>query len=760
MQALTSRLLSFIFLFAFFLPCVFSQNKGSIGLHTAKFMTGDDPSRSQPAISDTGWKDQRLGEVWQRQGFPDYHGFAWYRIHIVIPSSLKNDAGWKDSLRIYLAHVNDVDETWLNGSEIGKTGMFPADPGGYVSKWPAIREYHLASNDPRIKWDQENIIAVRVYDGGGSGGIFMGNPYIDMLGKMDGISFDSPEEGIRYLPGNKAEKSLHISNRFNIPVEGTLSYTVYDAVAGKSLEDKSSSVKLSPFAGQDFTVRMPQRMGIEVTISFTEKESGEKRTVRQVLPYLLTPPVADKPQINGAKIFGVRPGSPFFFRIPATGKGPLTYAVKGLPAGLTINAGSGIIQGVLTTEGEHKMVLIAKNTLGSAERPFTIRVGNLLALTPPMGWNSWNCWGLSVSDEKVKSSAHALIDKGLTGHGWMYINIDDGWESPKRAADSSIVPNEKFPDMKALGDFLHSNGIRFGIYSSPGPMTCGGFLGSYKNEEKDAESYAKWGIDYLKYDLCSYTELMPRRNSTLEENQRPYILMRDILKKQPRDIVYSLCQYGWQDVWKWGPEMNGNLWRTTGDIEDNWNSLYRIGFSQGRLSDYAQPGHWNDPDMLIVGRVGWGENLHPTRLTPYEQYTHMSLWSLLSAPLLLGCDLSKLDAFTLNLLTNDEVIAVDQDPLGKQARQVIKKDSLQVWVKELEDGTKAVGIFNLQSDFHPITLKWEEIGLQGGIRVRDLWQQKDLGIKENGYTVTIAPHGVNLIKISGFGKVSGQGPTR
>jgi hypothetical protein len=198
--------------------------------------------------------------------------------------------------------------------------------------------------------------------------------------------------------------------------------------------------------------------------------------------------------------------------------------------------------------------------------------------------------------------------------------------------------------------------------------------------------------------------------------------------------------------------MNGNLWRTTGDIEDNWNSLYRIGFSQARLSEYAQPGHWNDPDMLIVGMVGWGENLHPTRLTPYEQYTHISLWSMLSAPLLLGCDLSKLDAFTLNMLTNDEVIAIDQDPLGKQARQVISKDSAQVWVKELEDGSKAIGIFNLRNTFSRITVKWEDLGLKGSIQVRDVWQQKKLGIVSKEYVVTVAPHGVNLIRVSGFDK--------
>jgi len=741
--------LPLLFIFSGILQNTYSQNKGAIPLSTGKFITGDDAAWSSPGFQDAEWKDQRLGEVWQRQGFPSYHGYAWYRIHITIPASLKNNAGWKDSLRIFLAHVNDVDETFLNGVKIGKTGTFPNDPGGYISMWPMAREYRIAANNPAIKWDGENVIAVRVYDGGGSGGIFMGKPYVDMLEKIDGVSFDEPVESLHYLAGGKAVKSLRIHNQNHTPVDGTLSYTIYDAQTGRSLRSSSAAMQLPASGYKDLTLEMPHKMGIEVSAVFLEKRSGEKKSYKQVLPYLLTPAAGDKPQINGAKVFGVRPGSPFFFKIPATGRKPLAYSVKDLPSGLSLDAAKGVISGVLPQAGIYHMVFAVKNAAGSAERPFTIKAGDLLALTPPMGWNSWNCWGLSVSDEKVKSSARALIDKGLIDHGWMYMNIDDGWESPERAADGKVVPNEKFPDMKGLGDYLHGNGLRFGIYSSPGPKTCGGFLGSYQHEGQDADSYASWGIDYLKYDLCSYTEFLSKANTT-EENQKPYILMRDLLKRQPRDIVYSLCQYGWRDVWKWGPEMNGNLWRTTGDIEDTWTSLYRIGFSQAKLSDFAQPGHWNDPDMLIVGKVGWGENLHPTRLTPYEQYTHMSLWSMLSAPLLLGCDLSKLDPFTLNLLTNDEVIAIDQDPLGKQAHQVINKDSMQVWVKDLEDGGKAVGVFNLKNEFQTLSVKWEDIGLKGNISVRDVWKQKGLGVITDTYTVVVPPHGVQLVKVQGF----------
>ncbi len=739
-------------LLIFFQLCVFSQNNGFIPLLNGKFTTGDNTSWKNNEADDSQWKDARLGEVWQRQGFPDYHGYAWYRIRISIPSSLKSKGNWKDSLRIFLAHVNDVDETYLNGVKIGKTGMFPDDPGGYVSKWPAIRTYCLSVNNPVIKWDKENIIAVKVFDGGGSGGIFMGSPYIDMLEKIDGITIDESKSAIRYKKDGNAEKTLLLTNSFQTNVKGEIAYTVKDAINNTILRNEKIPVELAPLSVKKYTLTMPHKMGMEIHITFTETGSGIKRSFDQILPYILTPATSEKPRINGADVVGVRPGSPFLFKIPATGKKPISYTAGNLPAGLSLNSKTGIITGSIAKAGDYTITLSAKNQLGKTEKSFRIQVGDLLALTPPMGWNSWNCWGLSVSDEKVRSSALALLDKGLIDHGWTYMNIDDGWEAPERRADSVLTPNEKFPNMKGLGDFLHGNGLRFGIYSSPGRTTCGGFLGSYKNEVLDADTYASWGVDYLKYDLCSYTDLLPRRNSTLEQNQAPYVIMRDGLKKQSRDIVYSLCQYGSQEVWKWGPEMNGNLWRTTGDIEDTWNSLYRIGFSQAKLSAYAKPGGWNDPDMLILGMVGWGENLHPTRLTPYEQYTHMSLWSLLSAPLLLGCDISKLDSFTLNLLTNDEVIAVDQDRLGIQARRVIDKDSTQVWIKELSDGSKAIGIFNLSTHFRKTTVQWNDLALSGNINVRDLWQQKDLGIKKDSYEVMIPPHGVSLIKISNFNK--------
>jgi alpha-galactosidase len=737
--------------FVFILSCTIAsaQNQGHILLQNSKFITGDDKAWSKPEFNDNDWKEIKVGQVWQSQGFPDYHGYAWYRMHVVIPSSLKNNASWKDSLRLFLAHVNDADETFLNGVKVGQIGGFPDQPGGYVSKWPSIRQYHIAANNPIIHWDKENIIAIRVYDGGGTGGIFMGTPYIDMLEKFDGIEMIGGE--VEYLPGNKAMKKLEVTNDFNTDISGTFYYQVVDGATGKTLEEKTIPTNLGPFNKKTIPLNFPHKQGIEFSYKFTETASGKNKQFKQIAPYILTPATSPVAKINGPSVFGVRPGAPFFYKIPATGKAPVSYAVKNLPAGLKVDAKTGIISGTLSKKGDHTIVLVAKNALGQNEKKFTIKAGDLLALTPPMGWNSWNCWGLSVSDEKVKSSAQAMIDKGLANHGWMYMNIDDGWEAPKRADDGDIVTNEKFPDMKGLADYLHSKGLRFGIYSSPGPTTCGGYLGSYKHELQDAVTYAKWGVDYLKYDWCSYSSIAPRE-STLDDAQKPYIIMRDALIQQPRDIVYSLCQYGSKEVWKWGAEMNGNLWRTTGDITDTWESLYRIGFNQDKGCPYAKPGRWNDPDMLIVGMVGWGENLHPTRLTPHEQYTHISLWSLLAAPLLIGCDLSKLDPFTLNLLTNEEVLAIDQDALGKQGRQIIKNDTYQVWVKDLEDGNKAIGIFNITDKYQDVNLKWNDVALNGSIKVRDVWKQKDIGSFKENFPSSIPPHGVSFVKVSGFNK--------
>ncbi len=471
-------------------------------------------------------------------------------------------------------------------------------------------------------------------------------------------------------------------------------------------------------------------------------------------PYVLTPSPRPEPRINGARIYGGRPGRPFLYRIPATGERPMKFSASGLPAGLELDGNSGIISGKADAKGTYPVTLTAANRLGAATLLFKIVIGDQIALTPPLGWNSWNCFACAVDDRQVRSAAQALIASGLADHGWSYINIDDCWAikpgdadpglgGRERDSQGRIRTNAKFPDMRALTDYIHGLGLKTGIYSSPGPLTCAGYAASYQHEEQDALQFAEWGFDYLKYDWCSYGEIA--RQPSLEDYQKPYHVMRAALDRADRDIVFSLCQYGMGEVWKWGAEVGGNSWRTTGDIVDSWSSMSGIGFSQAGHEWHAGPGHWNDPDMLVVGYVGWGPNLHPTRLTADEQYTHITLWSLLASPLLIGCDLTRLDAFTLNLLTNDEVLAVNQDPLGVQASRVKQHGGVEVWVKKMEDGSLAVGLFNPNREKSVVSVDWNSLGISGGQTVRDLWRQKDLGVYRDRFSREVPAHGACLV---------------
>ena len=494
-------------------------------------------------------------------------------------------------------------------------------------------------------------------------------------------------------------------------------------------------------------------------------------------PYILTPKPSAKPKINSASVFGVRPGSPFQFRIPATGNRPMTFLVTGLPQGLKLDQKTGLITGKLEKAGTYVIQLKAKNAKGIAEKSLRIICGDRIALTPPMGWNSWNCFAHEVSGEKVKRAAEVMVKTGLINYGWNYVNIDDYWQNNRDSKDPSlqgklrdeagnIVPNKRFGDMKSLTDYVHGLGLKIGIYSSPGPWTCGGCAGSYGYERQDAESYAKWGFDYLKYDWCSYGGVLngipdndPNKVISISYNGgyqlstavKPYKIMGDYIRQQPRDIVFSLCQYGMSDVWKWGDSVGGNTWRTTNDITDNWSNVKSIALAHDQSAAWAKPGNWNDPDMLVVGTVGWGSP-HPSMLKPDEQYLHFSLWSLFSAPLLIGCDMEKLDAFTLNLLTNDEVIAVNQDALGKQATCVQTIGDLRIYVKELEDGSRVAGFCNFGLEKVDISYKdLKKLGISGKQKVRDLWRQKDITTihaDKEALSVKVPMHGVTLYKFT------------
>ena len=364
-----------------------------------------------------------------------------------------------------------------------------------------------------------------------------------------------------------------------------------------------------------------------------------------------------------------------------------------------------------------------------------------LAARPPMGWNSWNHFHRQVDDAIIRAQAEAMVSSGMRDAGYLYINIDDTWEG-ERDAKGNIQANSKFPDMKALADFVHSKGLKLGIYSSPGAKTCARFEGSLWHELQDAQTYAAWGIDYLKYDLCGLREEMkaaPTSEAAHKIMIDAYTKMHDALRSTGRPILYSLCQYGQDAVWEWGADVGGNLWRTTGDISDKYATMAEIGFGQAGLGRFAGPGHWNDPDMLEVGNGG---------MTADEYRTHMSLWAILAAPLLAGNDLSTMTPETVSLLTNHDVIAVDQDAAGKQGDRVSAEGPVEVWARSLADGSKAVGIFNRQHAALVARVDFASMGFKGAVKAWDLWQEKELGRINGLFVIKVPAHGVVFLKVT------------
>ena len=362
---------------------------------------------------------------------------------------------------------------------------------------------------------------------------------------------------------------------------------------------------------------------------------------------------------------------------------------------------------------------------------------NGLVRTPPMGWNSWNKFAGRITDADVRAMADAMVSSGMNNVGYVYINIDDTWEAG-RDAQGNIQTNKKFPDMKALADYVHSKGLKIGIYSSPGPLTCAGYTASFGHEEQDAKTFAAWGIDYLKYDLCSARAIY----EITEPNQQGlYQKMGEALEHSGRPMVYSLCQYGLTDVWTWGTKVGGNLWRTTGDIRDTWDSMDKIGFSQIAISSYTRPGHWNDPDMLEIGNGGMNAD---------EYRTHMSLWSMLAAPLIAGNDLRSMSDETKSILMNKEVIAIDQDPAAKAVQTLSVNGQMETLTRVLADGSLIVGVFNRGATAMPAALPWSSLpaGYSGKkLAVHDLWKHESVAMNGAQYNESVPAHGVRLLRI-------------
>jgi alpha-galactosidase len=472
---------------------------------------------------------------------------------------------------------------------------------------------------------------------------------------------------------------------------------------------------------------------------------------------LLTPMAPPTPRINGPRITGVRPGSPFLFRIPCTGGRPVTFTAEGLPPGITLDPKTGILSGASAAAGSHKVRLGATNPHGTTHRELRIVVGDTLALTPPMGWNSWYIHYNRVTELHMREAADQMIESGMADYGYQYVNIDDCWmkeknEPPYRDANGDLLANDKFPDIKGMVDYIHSRGLRAGTYISPGPWTCAGYAGSWQHEASDARWFASMGFDFLKYDWCSYGTVSGGKE--LAQLKKPYQLMWSELRKQDRDIVFNLCQYGMGDVWEWGAEV-GNSWRTTGDLglerATGLPGFYRIGMSNAAHWKHARPGAWNDPDYLLIGWVGDAHGMaegKPTTLTPDEQYSYMSMWCLMASPLIFSGDMAKLDDFTLNVLCAPELIDINQDPLGKQAEIIQQDDSRLVLAKPLEDGTLAVGLFNLTTKPQRLEIPLETLGMRHGAGVRDAWRQRDLPDAVDSLGAGIPAHGVAVFRLT------------
>lgn len=515
-----------------------------------------------------------------------------------------------------------------------------------------------------------------------------------------------------------------------------------------------------------------------------QSEPSDEVKVPDYSGYILTPEAPHTPRINGAKIYGARPGSDFLYKVAATGDRPMTFSAENLPKGLKIDSRTGVITGKVKKAGTYNVTLKAANSLGEAKREFMIVIGEKIALTPPMGWNSWNCWGNTVSHEKVMASAKAILESGLADYGWSYINIDDGWQGLRGGKENAIQPNVKFPDMKGLVDSLHTMGFKVGIYSGPWVATYAAHIGTqcdnadgtyewvkkglvnenyrmvdpsgeltreklwysgkYSFAAQDVRQWAEWGFDYLKYDWN------PHDWYSMKE-------MHDELEKCGRDIVYSLSNSALLPLA--GEYVKyANCWRTTGDIRDNWKSISGIGFGRNSSwAPYSGPGHWPDGDMMVIGNVGWGRKYHYTNLTPDEQYTHVTLWAMQASPLLIGCDMAVADKFTKSLLCNNEVIDINQDPLGYAATKIYGNSSYATYFKPLEDGSLAIAMFNLSETTQKIGFKPRAIGIIGDkIIVRDVWRQKDVAEITNDrdrFDADVPPHGVVLVRVfPGFTK--------
>ncbi len=469
----------------------------------------------------------------------------------------------------------------------------------------------------------------------------------------------------------------------------------------------------------------------------------------------LTPAPGPAPRINTPAFYGARPGHEIVWRVPVTGERPMAIAVGGLenlPGGkLKFDPKTQVLRGIVGQPGDYPLTVSASNRHGKESKKLILKIGDRLALTPPLGWNSWNCHYGGVNEGHLKAAADKLVESGLADLGYQYVNMDAWWQinnNPQAAKypemhgaardkNGRIMSNAKFPDMKALTEYIHSKGLKCGIYSSPGPFSCGGCETSWRHEYRDAARFAEWGFDYLKYDWCSYANVVKNEKSSKEMFALPYRVMGQALARQKRDIVFAMCEYGMDEPWFWGESTGAQLWRTTGDVHDKWERIETAINIHRNIWFCSKPGAWNDPDMLVLKA-----DHRKCGLTPNEQYTHISMWSLFAAPMLIGCKLPEADEFTMGLLANPEIIEIDQDALGAAAAPITVNPFFEVWARPLANGDVAYGIFNPSAtqDIKARIVLDRDLGLNGKWMFRDVWRRSDIGVKSGSFELEIPAH--------------------
>lgn len=494
---------------------------------------------------------------------------------------------------------------------------------------------------------------------------------------------------------------------------------------------------------------------------------------------ILTPKPDLSPQINGPQIYGVRPGRKFVFRIPCQGERPIEFKVKNLPKGLILDKENGVISGISPKKkGDYKMTFKAENKHGKKSRDYKLVVGEKIALTPPTGWNTWGGHMLFVTDSLMRHVADVFVEDGFADVGYQYIGIDDCWMriskekyksqsenrrqnhagfdynetvvGGERDKDGNIVPIDAFPDMKAMTDYIHAYGLKAGLYSTPGLYTCQDFAGSFEHQKQDADQYAKWGFDLLKYDMCSgHKDLKKIRETnpgyTQAEFWKPMV---DYLYDQDLDIFLNLCQYGFEDVWEWAPGLGIPSWRSGGDLNHHIDDYFKQALRLAtELREYSKPGQWNDPDFMYIHKIrdykAKGDPSFEIHLSTNQRYQYVTLWSIINCPFFFSCDMWEIDEFTTKILTNADVVNINQDELAHVAEVLRNENNEVIMVKNLADGTKALGIFNTnEKEAAVINVTWDEFGKCCEQTVYDVWRQKDLGVQKDGMSVTLSPNGV------------------